>query len=514
MEVEFPPLRKMINESFIPLWETEKDYDVIILMGGRDSSKTNWTAKKLILKCLTDDYFRCILIRKNLNAVPDSQWLTIKEEIEDMGLGELFKFRQSPHKITCVNGNGFLCRGMDNPDTIKSVKDPTCLWFEEDIVYVPERDYTVVTQSLRSSKVKRVQEFITLNPEVEGQDYQENWFIKKFYGERAETEDLTFQGRFVEIVEDEDEDGNIIEVEEDVSYTVHHSTYKHNRWCPLKRKARHEALQRTNPHLYKIFTLGLFGNKDKEGLFYDTFERSKHILDARYEPTRSLHITWDFNVRPYVSLGIWQYYDDREQNPDLWDRVRRKQGDFSRLVVKIDEIAGVEPRNRTKYVCEDFLKKYGKHQESLFIYGDPAGKQEDTRSEKGGDDFNIIMEGLKEMNPQKRVHRAAPSISKRGEWICSILGENAYDIAISFDPRCKNTIIDYTSGQADADGKKFKKKVKDPESGLTHEKYHHFSDGDDYFLTKLFYADYKVYLRGGKSYNYEAVTNDQGINYI
>ena len=86
MEIEFPPLSKLINKSFVSLWKKEKDFDVIILMGGRDSSKTNWTAKKLILKCLSDNYFRCILIRKNLNAVPDSQWLTIKEEIESIQL--------------------------------------------------------------------------------------------------------------------------------------------------------------------------------------------------------------------------------------------------------------------------------------------------------------------------------------------------------------------------------------------------------------------------------------------
>lgn len=505
-EIEFPPLDQMINESFIPLWEKEKDFDIVILMGGRDSSKTNWMAKKMIFRCITDNYFRCILIRKSYSWVADSQWLTLKDEIEDMGLSEIFTFTKSPYKITCnLNGNSFLCRGMDDPNSIKSVKDPSCFWFEEDIVYVDERDYIVISQSLRSTKVKIVQQFFTLNPEIVGEDYLENWFVKKFYGDRADTSELTFDDKFIVKVDDE-----ILTVK----YTCHHSTYRDNRWCTPQRQAIHESLKNNNPHWYNIFTLGLFGNKSNDGLFYNTFDRSDHIITALYNPKRALHITWDFNVRPYVSLGIWQYYDDRSQDPDLWDRVMMYQGgDWDRLIVKVEEFAGVDPRNRTKYVCEDFLKKYRTHQEALYIYGDPAGKHEDTRSEKGSDDFNIILKELKELNPKKKVHTAAPSITKRGEFICSIFAENSYKIAIAFDPSCKHSIIDYTSGQADADGKKHKKKVKDPESGVTYEKYHHFSDGDDYFITKIFYKEFKLYLRGGKSYNYEAINPDDRFNY-
>ncbi len=500
MTVEFPPLKELINDSFIDLWKKLSDMDIIILMGGRDSSKTNFVAKKLIIDCLASEYFRCILIRKSYSWVADSQWLTIKDEIEFLGLGSLFSFTKSPYKITCIeNGNSFMCRGMDDPNSIKSVKDPSAFWVEEDIVYFDERDYIVVSQSLRSTRVKRVQQYITLNPEIQGEDYLDNWFVKKFYGDRADTDELTFDDSFKVELDD---------VIHEVNYTCHHSTYKDNRWCPPERQATHESLRLTNPHWYKIFTLGLFGNKSNDGLFYNTFDRGKHVLQAEYNPARSLHITWDFNVKPYVSLGVWQMYDDREQNPTLWDRVRYSQGEFTQLLVKVDEIAGKPPRNRTKYVCEDFLKEYRDHDEALFIYGDPAGKHEDTRSEKGSDDFNIILKELKEMNPRKRVMTSAPSITKRGEFICSIFAENAFNIAIAFDPCCKHSIIDYTSGQEDADGKKSKKKVKDPESGITYEKYHHFSDGDDYFITKLLNKQFKTFLRGGKAYNYDAVVDE------
>ncbi len=502
MKINFPPLWKLINIPFIPYWNDSTP--VQIFWGGRDASKTNFIVKKLIHDCLSQSYFRCILIRKQYAWVADSQWLSIKDEIDDMGLSSYFKCTTSPYKITCLlNGNVFLCRGADDVNSIKSVKDPTCAWFEEDIVYIPERDYTVISQSLRTSKDIQIKQYFSINPEIKGEDYQENWFWKQFWGEKHKDE-LTFKSS----TEIEIEYG-LKKIKKEVKYLVMHSTYKFNRWCPPERRAYHESLKKRNPHWYNIFTLGLWGNKSNDGLFYNEFQRTKQVIDAEYNPERSLHLTWDFNVKPYVSLGIWQYYDDREQDTELWDKVESIQGPFEKLLVKVDEIAGIEPRNRTKFVCQDFSKKYKGHEEGVFIYGDPAGKHEDTRSEKGSDDFNIILKELKSYKPKKRVDRSAPSVSGRREFINSIFGENAYNIAIAFHSRCKYSIIDYTSGQEDADGKKLKKKVKDPETNVMYEKYHHFSDGDDYFICKLLKTEFKLSLRGGKPYEYSSV-NPEG----
>ena len=183
MDVIFPPLWKLINVPFIPLWKDENPIN--ILWGGRDSSKTNFAVKKLIYDCLNMPYFRCILIRLKAEWVGDSQWLAIKDEIEDMGLSELFHFTKSPHKITClINGNSFICRGASDVNSIKSVKDPTHAWFEEDIVYIPERDYIIISQSLRSTKVRTTKQIFTINPEIKGQDFEENWFWLQFWGEK------------------------------------------------------------------------------------------------------------------------------------------------------------------------------------------------------------------------------------------------------------------------------------------------------------------------------------------
>jgi len=171
--------------------------------------------------------------------------------------------------------------------------------------------------------------------------------------------------------------------------------------------------------------------------------------------------------------------------------------------VKVAEIASKPPRNRTKFACEEFTDRFKHHKDSVYLYGDPAGKQEDTRKEDGGNDFTIIMKELSYFKPKKRVAEAAPSVSKRGEFINNILDGNS-DVAILIDPSCTETIKDYTNGKEDSQGRKLKEKAKG-EDGVSYEKYHHFTDGDDYFITKYLKDRFNKYLRGGRKRSYEQI---------
>ena len=92
----------------------------VILYGGRGSSKSDFTAKYLIYKCLTDNYFRGILVRNTYNTIKDSQYQTIKDIIFDLGLQDLFEFKLNPLEIHCLNGNRFLARGCDDTSKLKS----------------------------------------------------------------------------------------------------------------------------------------------------------------------------------------------------------------------------------------------------------------------------------------------------------------------------------------------------------------------------------------------------------
>ena len=113
MNITLPAWSKTLNESFLPLVDNTDRY--LVCYGGRGSSKSVFAAKKLIYRCLTEPYFRYILYRRTYNTIRDSQYQTIKDIVEELGLDSVFTFTLAPLEIRCANGNKFICRGGDEP---------------------------------------------------------------------------------------------------------------------------------------------------------------------------------------------------------------------------------------------------------------------------------------------------------------------------------------------------------------------------------------------------------------
>jgi hypothetical protein len=412
---------------------------------------------------LREPYFRYILYRKTYNTIKDSQFQTIKDIVEDWGLQSLFTFNVSPMEIRCINGNRFICRGGDDPKKLKSIKDPTGVWYEEEIP--DEGDFITITTSIRTTKAKYLQEIFTINPEVEG-DYTDHWFWKRFFKDKPEE---TFSDK-VQI----DIGGG---KEFEMTYTAHQSTYKDNKWIPDSFIAQLLQLQSENPYYYTIYALGKWGNKITGGNFWKFFNRAYHVGKTQYDPLRSLHLSFDFNVNPYMTLTVWQIQEKK--------------------VFLIDEICLATPRNTTEATCKAFKERYSNHSSGVFIYGDPSGNREDTRSEKGHNDFRIIENELRSYRPQNRVLKLAPSVEMSAQWINSIFLRNEGNIFITISDKCQKAIDDFLYTKEAADGTMAKLKSKDNETGITFERYGHISDATRYFLTSAFAGEYSSFQRGG-----------------
>lgn len=456
--VKWPKWNKLVNPSFEPLIPNKDRY--LILYGGRGSSKSNAIAKKLIYRCLTENYFRYVLIRNQYNTIKDSSYQTIKDIIIELGLQELFVFKLQPLEIHCINGNMFIARGCDDTTTLKSVKDPTGIWFEEDIP--SESDFITITTSIRTTKAEYLQEVFTINPEVEG-NYQDHWFWKRFFDGK---DGLSFSD-VTTIKIDEETEANL-------SYTVHHSTHLDNKFLPNEFRAFLLDLKRTNPYYYTIYTLGNWGNKQLGGRFYKCFDIGRNTKNIAYNPDLPIHLSFDFNVNPYMSCGVWQI--------------------DGKVLYQLDEIAMKSPDNTTAKTCKEFSRKYPSHTAGVFVYGDPAGKHEDTRSEKGFNDYSIIRTELDKYNPVMRVASKAPPVHIRGQFINSVFEFNFDEL--EFYIREDSTYVknDFLFGKEASDGSKLKEKVKT--DGVQHEKYHHFSDGFDYLVCEAFGSSFEKYQRG------------------
>lgn len=237
---------------------------------------------------------------------------------------------------------------------------------------------------------------------------------------------------------------------------------------------------------------GDWNSKPKSGSeFFKEFNHEIHVSKTHYDPSLPLHITFDENVHPYVTCEVWQIQQ--------WGSVRH--------VVQLDEICKPPPSNSRKKVCEAFSEKFRHHTSGVFVYGDATSQKKDTAKEYGDNFFTDIVLFLKKFNPVLRVPPINPSVASSGGFINIILEKNYRNIKIIIDPICKLSISDYAYAQEDANGGVLKKRITNPETGISYEKNGHHCDALRYFICFVFASDFNYYLSGGVEANY-SIGND------
>lgn len=212
------------------------------------------------------------------------------------------------------------------------------------------------------------------------------------------------------------------------------------------------------------------------GEVYKDFDRSKHCNPSIQKEPGNLHIAFDFNVAPYITLVIIQIHNKE--------------------VKQINEICLENPRNNTESLCEEFMEQYPPGSfDSLFVYGDPSGGKKDTRTKEQRTDYKIIRNLLKKYKPHLRVDRAAPRVAARLKFINAIFKRNVFRISIEVNPKtCPKTVADFSFMKEAADGTKLKQKV--TENGVTFEKYGHCSDAFEYLMCSAFKREFLLHNQG------------------
>lgn len=260
-----------------------------------------------------------------------------------------------------------------------------------------------------------------------------------------------------------------------------------NPFIPDSFKESLQELKRISPVKYQRYVEGDWEVQDVvEGGFYKQFSHENNVTQISYDDKIPLHISFDFNVNPYMSIGICQIE--------------------GKILGQIDEIAGRSPDNTTRAVCREFIRKYRSHSAGLFIYGDPSGKHKDTRSEEGHNDFDIIRQELKQYKPIFRVASSHPSVVMRGQFINTIFEQGFDGVEYFIDEGCNLTIKDFTYILEDADGTKKKKKSTDPKTKVSYEELGHFSDLMDYLICEAFKHEFRKYQRGTSVTDYTIAT--------
>lgn len=226
---------------------------------------------------------------------------------------------------------------------------------------------------------------------------------------------------------------------------------------------------------------GDWNAQQKTGAEYlKEFNQDKHVGKCEYQPHLPLHISFDENVNPHITCLIFQV-DGKEKKE----------------IRQIMEICPKSPNNTRKYVCTRIMQEFPNHSSGMFIYGDATSQKQDTSKEKGENFFTDILFYLKQYNPVKRVPSKNPAVMSKGKFIDLIFEKEYRGLKLIIGPSCKGSISDYAYAIEDSNGGINKKKVTDPMTGISYEKYGHFIDALSYFMTRCFVNEYTAYLRGG-----------------
>lgn len=460
------------NEDFI---------DIDFLYGGRDSGKSRHVAMQLVISCMNEEYFKCLLIRKVLNTVRDSQYALIKSIIEDWELDHLFKFNDTRLEIICkANKNGFYGRGLDDVGRIKSFNNPSHCWIEEGN-QIDNTDFVVILTSLRTNG-QRVKTYFTFNPECEV-NYTDFWLYKEFFAHTTKLsfvweQEVELPPRFIG-----DPPRKAIR-----RVRATHSTYLDNPYCPVERAALYEGYKnsKNNSYWYQTYTLGLWGFRKTGGAFWKCFDEIIHSKPRYYKKNTAIHATVDNNVFPYITIGLWQV--------DL----------VAKEISQVHELPCESPDNTAAKAAKKLIKWLEQidHNGPLFIYGDPSANAASTEDDEGQSFFDKFFGILKKMGIPytNRVGKSHPGVSISADFINDIY-ENHYEgWTIVINSTCRKSIEDYTMVKEDINGTMLKKKEKDKETGRTFERYGHFSDTKRYFITKLLPVEFSKFGDRRKKY--------------
>lgn len=394
------------QRAFLPCYQhlLNSTTDIEFLWGGRDSGKSRHIAQQLLVDCMRLSYFRCVLARKVFNTIKESQWQLLKDVAEEWGIDHLFEFRTNPLEIRCVNGNKFICRGMDEPGKLKSISNPSHCWAEE-MNQLELDDFIVIMTSLRYNS-GRVKVWCSFNPECDG-DYEEFWLYKIF-----------FRGRYDNFINT----WNIKVGEKTVALTYQSTwtTYKDNRYCKPERAAFLEQLAELDPYYYTVFTLGKWGNRLVTDPFCYSFQPDKHVGVAKLRRNLEAKLSFDFNVNP-ITCGVYQ--DDGSRSAWCVEAIKLDNSDIYKL-------------------CS-YIKRPDKYAGCMFLVtGDATGRNTSAMVKDGINYYTIIKNELGLGINQIRVPTVNPAIEENRVLVNSCLHKMDITLdaelakALIFD--CKN----------------------------------------------------------------------------
>lgn len=435
----------------------------IFIYGGSSSSKTFSYVQRTIVYMLEGENNNSLIFRKYSTDIEGSIFQDFKNIIESWGLTEYFKIQK--HYIECkITGSYTRFKGLDDSEKIKGLSGIKKICLEE-LSQFDMADFKQVKKRLRGSIGQQI--IGIFNPVSEMSFIKTEIFDNEIFTEIPSL----IQSKQINATGDT---------------VVLRTCYLDNIWIVGDSAgggfidkhviADFERDKINDINYYNIYALGMWGKLRTGGEFLKQFKSDKHVGLYPYSENEPLHIGFDENVLPYLTCNVFQLYDGKLR--------------------QIDEIMLKDPLNTLKDTCEEFIKRYGKNEHGLFVYGDATSKKQDTKLQKGQNFYLLIKGYLSKLKPIFKVPKANPSVLMSRNFTNDLLAGEIAGLELCIDSRCRNSINDYQYCTEDAEGKVNKKVITDKTTGQKYQEFGHASDVLRYVLTAMFLKEYRNFMKG------------------
>lgn len=379
MSLQADELEIEANDCFLELYENKSRF--LILPGGAGSGKSIFCADKIIHRTLCEEGHKFLCLRKVGDTIEESVYAELNAAIETRGASHEFKVNKTKHSFLHVpTGNQILCKGLDDPAKIKSIKGITGMWLEEATEF-EENDFDQLNIRIRGEKKNYIQYILSFNPIDE-----QHWLKKRFIDKK------------------------------DPDSTVLVTTYKDNHFLTREDIQQLLNLAGKNPLYYDVYVLAKWGVVVKSDKFLYTFSNEKHTVE-KYEPNPHLPIlvSFDFNVNPMTCIICQQNGDSLV----VFDEMKLNNGS-------------------TEELSEMVKAKYVQWMYNMDITGDATGKNREKATRGNINQYMVIQEVLS--IPDRSIKVASKNAElKDSRVLCNSVLLHA-DVKITVN--CTETISD------------------------------------------------------------------------
>jgi len=315
---------------------------------------------------------------------------------EILSLNKLpFEFSKAENVLTFEDtGSRILFRSLDDPERLRGTN---LAWFGVDeLTYATEDAWIRLEGRIRDPKAQRLCGFAVWTPK--GYD----WVYRRFIKEKID------------------------------GYEVIQAKPFENRHLLEQIPDYYDRLRKSYDP--KFFQQEVLGEYVATGACraYHAFDRQVHLMQTVYDPMKPLYWSMDFNYDPMASV--------------IAQRLRGGE------IAVLDEI--VLSRASTADACEEFARRYGKHQGGVKVYWDATGNA--MQSSSGKSNHDAVMEYLRKAEVRNVYHSAAkvnPPVADRVREVngCFLNADGERRMVI--DPRCGELIADLEEVAMDESGR-------------------------------------------------------------